>query len=144
MRCAEAMVRKDASVAAAEEQPPRQTSRGKTKVAGEAFFITNGEPTEFWGFGRLVWRLAGDRAPRLRNHRGAMWVAFFMEWVAEWVIWVVSGGMKRPEKFNKSQMGNCSLDKTFDTGKAKERLGWEPKVGLEEGGWKGGGMGDEG
>jgi sterol-4alpha-carboxylate 3-dehydrogenase (decarboxylating) len=131
VRCAEAMMREEASVAA-DEQPPRQTSRDQKQVAGEAFFITNGEPIEFWGFARLVWRLAGDRTPPEKIIVVPMWLAFFVAWVAEWVVWGVSGGTKRPEKFNKSQMENCSLDKTFDIRKARERLGWEPKVGLEE------------
>ena len=66
-----------------------------------------------------------------------MWLAFFMAWIAEWVVWAVSGGTKRPEKFNKSQMENCSLEMTFDVGKARERLGWDPRVVLEEGARRG-------
>ena len=65
-----------------------------------------------------------------------MWLAFFMARVAEWVVWGLSGGTKRPEKFNKSQMENCSLDKTFDIHKARQSLGGEPKVWLEEGVWR--------
>ena len=34
-------------------------------------------------------------------------------------------------------MANCSLNRTFCVEKARERLGWEPRVGLEEGAKRG-------
>ncbi|RDL40097.1 NAD(P)-binding protein [Venustampulla echinocandica] len=131
--CAEAMVRETEQEEASEMEGGPQGQ----KVAGEAFFITNGEPIEFWGFARLVWRLAGDRTPREKIIVVPMWLAFFVAWMAEWTVWALSAGTKRPEKFNKSQMENCSLDRTFDITKAKERLRWEPKVSLEEGARRG-------
>ncbi|KUJ12850.1 NAD(P)-binding protein [Mollisia scopiformis] len=124
--CAEALVKEETA-----DVPQEQ------KVAGEAFFITNGEPIEFWGFARLVWRLAGDRTPQEKVIEVPMWLAFSLAWLAEWVMWVVSAGTKRPEKFNRMQMENCSLDRTFDITKAKERLQWEPKVTLDEGARRG-------
>ncbi|KAF7874152.1 hypothetical protein EAF04_002824 [Stromatinia cepivora] len=102
------------------------------EVAGEAFFITNGEPIGFWSFARLVWCFAGDRTPPEKIIVVPMWLAFFLARIAEAVMWVFSVGTKRPEKFNRSQMENCSLDRTFNIGKARQRLHWEPKVGLEE------------
>jgi sterol-4alpha-carboxylate 3-dehydrogenase (decarboxylating) len=106
-------------------------------MAGEAFFITNGEPIEFWSFARLVWRLAGDRTSPESIIVVPMWLAFFMAWVAEWVVWMLSFGKKRPEKFNKSQMENCSLNRTFDITKAKDRLQWKSRVTLQEGARRG-------
>ncbi|KAJ8062348.1 hypothetical protein OCU04_008893 [Sclerotinia nivalis] len=101
-------------------------------VAGEAFFITNGEPMRFWSFARLVWCLAGDRTPPEKIIVVPMWLALFFARIAEGIMWVFSAGTKRPKKFNRSRMENCSLDRTFDIGKAMQRLHWEPKVGLEE------------
>ncbi|KAH6665547.1 hypothetical protein B0J14DRAFT_606334 [Halenospora varia] len=125
--CAEAMIREGNEVAAMVNIPQSR------KVAGEAFFITNDEPIEFWGFARLVWHLAGDRTPAEKIIVVPMWLAFFFASMAEWIVWALSAGKRRPEKFNKTQMENCSQDRTFDVSKAKERLGWEPRVSLEEG-----------
>jgi sterol-4alpha-carboxylate 3-dehydrogenase (decarboxylating) len=109
-------------------------------VSGEAFFITNGEPMEFWGLARLVWRLAGDTTPSKNITIVPMWLVFFLTSIAEWVVWAVSAGKRRPEKFNRSQMMNCSMDRTFDISKAKERQTghldylWRKEL---EGGWNG-------
>jgi len=123
--CAEAMIRE-----AALPFPPRSASE---RICGEAFFITNNSPIKFWGFARLVWRLAGDRTPREKITVVPMWIVFLLARICEWVVWAVSLGTRRPEKFNRSQMANCSLDRTFCVEKARERLGWEPRVTLEEG-----------
>ncbi len=127
VRCAEAMLREEAH-----EESLGRASRSDEKIAGEAFFVTNGEPIEFWGFARLVWRLAGDRTPPEKIIVVPMWLAFFVAWVADWFVWAISRGTRRPEKFSRSQMEYCSLDTTFDISKARERLAWQPRVGLEE------------
>jgi sterol-4alpha-carboxylate 3-dehydrogenase (decarboxylating) len=134
VRCVEALFREEE-----EEKHAAETgdwSRGK-KIAGEAFFITNGEPIEFWSFARLVWRLVDDCTPPEKIIVVPMWLAFFVAWMAEWVVWMLSFGRKRPEKLNKSQMENCSLDRTFDITKAKDQLHWEPRVSLQEGARRG-------
>lgn len=115
-----------------EEKDAKELPESK-RIAGKSFFITNGEPIEFWGFARLVWRLADDSTPPEKIIVVPMWLAFIIAWIAEWLMWVISAGKKRPEKINKSQMENCSLDRTFDISKAKERLQWQPRVSLEEG-----------
>jgi sterol-4alpha-carboxylate 3-dehydrogenase (decarboxylating) len=131
----------DASVRAAEallREDEENTGIGDNKiVSGEAFFITNDEPIEFWGFARMVWGLAGDSTSPEQITVLPMWLVFFMASVAEWVVWVVSAGKRRPEKFNRSQMMNCSMDRTYDISKARERLDWVPKVSLEEGARRG-------
>ncbi|EPE24114.1 NAD(P)-binding Rossmann-fold containing protein [Glarea lozoyensis ATCC 20868] len=130
----------DATVCCAKALMKEHTEKlqgGDKTVAGEAFWITNGEPMEFWSFARLVWRLAGDRTPPEKIITIPMWLMFFMAGIAEWVAWMLSAGKRRPQKFNKSQMQNCSMDRTFDVSKARERLDWEPKVTLEEGARRG-------
>ncbi|PYI24017.1 hypothetical protein BO99DRAFT_398584 [Aspergillus violaceofuscus CBS 115571] len=64
----------------------------KTKVDGEAFFITNDEPRCFWDFTRLVWTFAGDTTPRER-----VWViprpwALRLAGVLEWTFWALGLG----------------------------------------------------
>lgn len=135
--CMEALIREHqqeeitTTTAATNHGTPSNT-KTDAKVSGEAFFITNGEPVEFWAFASLVWRLAGDRTSADKITIIPMWIAFFFAWLAEWVVWIFSAGSKRPEKFNRSQMENCSLDRTFDVTKAKERLKWLPKTRLED------------
>ncbi|KAH8654968.1 hypothetical protein BGZ60DRAFT_385822 [Tricladium varicosporioides] len=128
--CVEAVMRE-------EKVPQAENAQQRKKVGGEAFFITNGEPVEFWTFARLVWRLAGDCTPPEKIIVVPMWLAFFVAYITEWIVWAFSAGTRRPEKFNKSQMENCSLNRTFDITKAKERLLWEPMVSLEEGARRG-------
>ena len=122
--CAEAMIREEAL------SLPLPASK---RVSGEAFFITNNSPIKFWGFARLVWSLAGDQTPKEKITVVPMWIVMLVAGICEWVIWALSWGSRRPEKFNRSQMSNCSLDRTFCVQKARERLGWEPRIGLEEG-----------
>ena len=126
--CAEAMVRE-----ATLTLPPTPSKR----VSGEAFFITNNSPIKFCGFARLVWSLAGDRTPKEKITVVPMWIVILVAGICEWIVWAVSWGTRRPEKFNRSQMANCSLNRTFCVEKARERLGWEPRVGLEEGAKRG-------
>jgi sterol-4alpha-carboxylate 3-dehydrogenase (decarboxylating) len=103
------------------------------RVSGEAFWITNGEPTEFWSIARLVWSLAGDRTPCEKVIIVPMWLIFLIAGVAEWIMWLLSAGKKRPQKFNRNQIQNFCLERTFDITKARQRLGYEPKVSLTEG-----------
>lgn len=55
--CAEAMVKRDEALKSGVETLKQDI------IGGQAFFITNGEPMEFWDFARLVWRLVGDKTP---------------------------------------------------------------------------------
>ncbi|PYI34464.1 C-3 sterol dehydrogenase/C-4 decarboxylase family protein [Aspergillus indologenus CBS 114.80] len=102
----------------------------KTKVDGEAFFITNGEPRCFWDFTRLVWGFAGDTTPRER-----VWViprpwALRLAGVLEWACWAL--GLGQPSLTQTKVRLSC-MTRSFCIEKAKTRLGYRPVVGLEEG-----------
>lgn len=102
-------------------------------IAGEAFFITNDQPMLFWDFMRLVWRAAGDNT-RIENvWTVPLWFAYAMAFVAEWFVWLISRGTKAPENLSRAAIDHCSLETTFSIDKAKERLGYVPRVRLEEG-----------
>ncbi|MCJ1395043.1 erg26, C-3 sterol dehydrogenase [Xylographa bjoerkii] len=75
-------------------------------VAGEAFFITNDAPMPSWTFVRKVWAVAGHVSSEEKIIAVTLWMALVGVIVAEWA---------------------------FDIGKAKERLGYVPKVGIDEG-----------
>ena len=107
------------------------------KVAGEAFFITNGQPMMFWDFVRLVWRAAGDETRLESVWVIPMWLARAMAVVTEKIVWAISFGRRKPLKFTTATMDNLSTEKTFSIEKARERFGYVPKVSLEEGVRKG-------
>ncbi|KAH9878889.1 hypothetical protein J1614_002324 [Plenodomus biglobosus] len=99
------------------------------RVDGEAFFITNGEPTYFWDFARAVWHEAGDRLPL-----SAVWhLSADMAWtigaVLEWAFWVMG---KKPN-LTRAQVKYSSMSKYHSISKARQRLGYEPVVPLDEG-----------
>ncbi|KAI1537202.1 C-3 sterol dehydrogenase C-4 decarboxylase family protein [Pyrenophora tritici-repentis] len=99
------------------------------RVDGEAFFITNGEPVYFWDFARAVWHEAGDRLPL-----GSVWhlsadVAWTIGAILENLFWVLG---KKPN-LTRAQVRYSSMSKYHSIAKAKQRLGYEPLVGLEEG-----------
>ncbi|MCJ1386214.1 erg26, C-3 sterol dehydrogenase [Xylographa soralifera] len=102
-------------------------------VAGEAFFITNDAPMPFWTFVRKVWAVAGHDSSNERIIAIPLWMALAGAIIAEWVYWAATlgkGTFKRPLREVVEYSG---LTKTFDIKKAKERLGYIPKVGIDEG-----------
>ncbi|KAB5576092.1 sterol-4-alpha-carboxylate 3-dehydrogenase [Coniochaeta sp. 2T2.1] len=100
-----------------------------TGVAGEAFFITNDTPVLFWEFARAIQRAAG-RAPKpeeitVVSRRTAMCVA----WVSEWVAWLTGS---KP-LVSTTMVKYLVMNRWYNISKAKERLGYRPKVDWEEG-----------
>ncbi|KAI8940490.1 hypothetical protein NX059_004170 [Plenodomus lindquistii] len=99
------------------------------RVDGEAFLITNGEPTYFWDFARAVWHEAGDRLPLSSVwHLGAD-TAWTIGAVLEWAFWVLG---KKPN-LTRTQVKYSTMSKYHSITKARQRLGYEPVVPLDEG-----------
>ncbi|RAL11845.1 C-3 sterol dehydrogenase/C-4 decarboxylase family protein [Aspergillus homomorphus CBS 101889] len=102
----------------------------KTKIDGEAFFITNDEPRYFWDFTRLVWGFAGDT-----TRPEQVWViprswALRLAGCLEWVFW----GLRLGEPpLTRTKVRLSCMTRYFCIDKAKSRLGYRPVVGLEEG-----------
>ncbi|QRW24583.1 3-beta hydroxysteroid dehydrogenase/isomerase family protein [Rhizoctonia solani] len=82
-------------------------------VAGQAFFITNGEPVYFWDFTRAVWRAAGH----VPNSR----------FVFPKDIGLMEAG------FTRFRVTFACASRWYNIEKARRVLGYEPQVGLEEG-----------
>jgi len=101
-------------------------------IAGEAFFITNGQPMLFWDVMRLVWRAAGDETRIEDVWIVPLWLAYTIAFVAEWVVWLITLGTRMPS-INKRAVDHCSIEMTFSIDKAKKRLGYSPRVSLNEG-----------
>ncbi|KAH9902249.1 NAD(P)-binding protein [Xylariomycetidae sp. FL2044] len=99
------------------------------RVDGEAFVITNGSPVYFWDFMRSIWRAAGS--PRGTSH---VWVlgrdlGILLGLLSEAVFAV----LRQVPTFNRQRIVYSSMTRYFDISKAKQRLGYEPLVGLSEG-----------
>lgn len=101
------------------------------KVDGEAFFITNDEPTYFWDFFRAVWREIGPDASDPHRTAWALDKDLMIQigWVLERVLWVFG---KQPT-LTSQRAKYTAMTRYYCIDKAKKRLGYRPRVGLEEG-----------
>ncbi|GAA94788.1 uncharacterized protein L969DRAFT_90844 [Mixia osmundae IAM 14324] len=98
------------------------------RVAGEAFNITNGEPTYFWDLGRYVWHEYNGHVPSSIIS------------LPQWLAWYLGAGAElfgrltgRVSKFSRFKVALCLNDKYYNIEKARRVLGYEPIVSLQEG-----------
>ncbi|XP_010461532.1 PREDICTED: 3beta-hydroxysteroid-dehydrogenase/decarboxylase isoform X2 [Camelina sativa] len=100
------------------------------KAAGQAYFITNMEPIKFWEFMSQLLEGLGYERPSIKIP------AFIMMPIAHLVelVYKLLGpyGMKVPV-LTPSRVRLLSCNRTFDSSKAKDRLGYAPVVPLQEG-----------
>jgi len=107
-----------------------RAGRDPLQVAGQAFFITNGEPVYFWDFPRRLWRLlAPDTYPSREPFVMPKLVGFAVATLAEWWGWL-SG---REPTFTRFRVTFTCAHRWHNIEKARRVLGYEPQVGLEEG-----------
>ena len=109
-----------------EEQPADH------KVDGEAFVITNDEPWPFWDFTRAVGAAAGYPVKKEDVWvvpAGVMWAIVL---VTEGIYWIASWGNRQP-RFTRAKVKYMTIHRYFDITKAKTRLGYVPRVSMEEG-----------
>ncbi|XP_058781077.1 3beta-hydroxysteroid-dehydrogenase/decarboxylase-like [Vicia villosa] len=100
------------------------------KAAGQAYFITNMEPIKFWEFMSLILEGLGYQRPRIKIP------AFVVMPIAHLVelIYRLLGpyGMKVPQ-LTPSRIRLLSCTRSYNSSKAKDRLGYVPVVTLQEG-----------
>lgn len=97
-------------------------------VAGKAYFISNGEPVELWGFIDRVLAVAG-LPPVTRTI--SVWKARLAGTLLEWVYWLLRLPGEPPmTRFVAVQM---STSHWYDISAARRDLGYEPQVTIEEG-----------
>ena len=99
------------------------------RVDGEAFFITNDSPTPFWDFARTVYRYAGSAKGTEHVWVISREVGMLLGGVLEWGFWLLG----RKPSLTRRQVKYSCMTRYYDIGKAKDRLGYTPIVGLEEG-----------
>lgn len=96
-------------------------------AAGQAIFISNGEPITFRDFCLAVWANFGHY-PASTFHI-PVWIATFTGFIAEWVTWMTgtSTTLSRGSVLDARATRYCSGVK------ARKLLCYKPRVGIEEG-----------
>ncbi|KAF5389215.1 hypothetical protein D9757_003444 [Collybiopsis confluens] len=103
------------------------------QVAGQVFYITNGEPCYFWDLPRLVWKNLDSMFPGHRQKRrylvlpASVGLAFAVG--AECWGWLIG---KEPA-LTKFKVTYSCADRWHNIEKARRVLGYEPQVGLADG-----------
>ncbi|CAO1631513.1 unnamed protein product [Jaminaea pallidilutea] len=99
-------------------------------VAGEAFFVTNGQPMPFWDFPRALWR---EASPKYRASGGKPWaisrdIGLFLGGCAE-TVGKMTGYKSKLSKFTVTF--SCTT-RYYNIEKARRILSYEPLVGMDE------------
>ncbi|OCH85748.1 3-beta hydroxysteroid dehydrogenase/isomerase [Obba rivulosa] len=102
-------------------------------VAGQAFFITNGEPMYFWDLPRMLFKrfdehFGTDKSARRRIQLSRQ-IGLVLASGAEWWAWLVG---KEPG-FTKFRVTFSCVWRCFNIERARQLLGYEPIVGMDEG-----------
>lgn len=114
----------DAVVAAEERLMPG------SPAAGEAYFITNGEPIAFFDFiEKLIVEL---NYPPITG-KIPYWLAYGVAAVAEAIDTLKGGTLNAENGLTRFSVRYMVTHHYFNIAKAKRDLGWEPKVSLAEG-----------
>lgn len=98
------------------------------QVAGQAFFITNGEPMYFWDFARAVWNEMGHDVPT-RTWNIPTGLGFVLGSLSEWFSTLLG---KEPG-LTRGRIYYVTAHRWFNIEKSRRVLGYEPDVGIEEG-----------
>lgn len=103
------------------------------QVAGQVFFITNGEPTYFWDFPRMIWNELDNYLPGKRQPRGLIKLPKSIGLAAATGSGWFGNLTGRDVTFTRFKVTLSCATRYHDIGKARRILGYEPVVGLEEG-----------
>tara|TARA_R110002003_G_scaffold534_23_gene20388 strand:+ start:26020 stop:27120 length:1101 start_codon:yes stop_codon:yes gene_type:complete len=101
------------------------------RVDGEAFNLSNGEPWPFWEAARFVCREGGYPIEEKDVWKIPMDVLSFFMVIWEAIYWVLTLGGSPPVTLK--MMKYTAQRRTFDITKARERLGYEPRVSVADG-----------
>lgn len=101
-----------------------------SNVAGQAYFITNGEPMEFWGFVKKV--LARMGLPPIRG-TVPFEIAYAVAAVAEAIDTLKGGTLNAENGMTRFAIRYMCTHHYFSIEKAKRDLGYRPAVSIDEG-----------
>ncbi|KAF9476530.1 C-3 sterol dehydrogenase [Pholiota conissans] len=104
------------------------------QVAGQVFFITNGEPCYFWDFPRMVWNEMDKYFPGKRNPARGIFqlprgVGMAAAAGSEWYGYLTG----KDVTFTRFKVTFSCTPRFHNIEKARRILGYEPEVGVEEG-----------
>jgi sterol-4alpha-carboxylate 3-dehydrogenase (decarboxylating) len=102
------------------------TDPNAPKIDGEAFNITDDQPSLPLDFYRKQWALAGDKTPLSSVWLIPPMIVLFLAHCAEFITWATSWGKKRPEMLKVERMEFVLYTRTYSIKKARERLGFKP------------------
>ncbi|KAI9693019.1 MAG: hypothetical protein M1822_005014 [Bathelium mastoideum] len=108
-----------------EHQQPKGNAE---RVAGETFFVTDGEPLPFWDHFRLIWRAAGDRTAESKVTKIPPLAIMSLAAVVETIYWIFTFGRIKPKALRRDLLEFTFLERTFSIEKARKRLGYVPKA----------------
>ncbi|KAK4055901.1 erg26, C-3 sterol dehydrogenase [Microbotryomycetes sp. JL221] len=112
----------------AEQLAQSQDEHSQYDVAGQAFFITNGEPIPFWDFPRAIWVAYNGHVPKLIVPLPVA-VGLALASVGE----TVTGLMGKTPNLTRGKVVYSTVNRYYNIEKARRVLGYEPIVGLQEG-----------
>lgn len=97
-------------------------------AAGEAFFIQNNTPTTFREFCLIVWKTYNGHTPRFTVPIPT-WLAWGLGAVMEGLTWCTG----TPATLSRGSINDATAVRYASGEKARRVLGFEPRVGMEEG-----------
>ena len=104
----------------------RQPDDGSGKVDGEAFFITDDNPTPFWDMHHQIWSAAGKKMAPGEIVVIPAWFMLSLASVVEWLYWAFTLGLKRPRVLRRQYMAYTCNTRTYSIEEARKRLGYNP------------------
>lgn len=110
---------------------PQRTSLARKTLgaAGEAFFITNGQPITFWDFPCALWyRYNGHAVPPEKLIVISLWFALILATLAEFFSQLTG----RPVQFTRYKVTYTACARYYNIEKARRILGYEPLIGMDE------------
>ncbi|OLL26523.1 Sterol-4-alpha-carboxylate 3-dehydrogenase, decarboxylating [Neolecta irregularis DAH-3] len=97
------------------------------KVAGEAFFITNGEPIYFWDFPLAVWAHLGHCPPYIIRFPRIVGIGLAA------MVEALSYFRGKEAGFTRFRVKFACASRYYNISKARDILGYKPLVSLDEG-----------
>lgn len=96
-------------------------------IAGDKYHITNDEPLYFWSFAKLIWKHEGYVCdnPWIIPVSLGVGIGYIAEFFANL--------LKRPPGLTPFRVRTACAARYYDVSKAKEKLGYYPRVSLEQG-----------
>lgn len=101
-------------------------------VAGQVFYITNGESVYFWDMCRYVWSKLDAAFPGKRPKRNTIVfsrpVGLVLATASEWFYWLIG----KKAAFTRFRVSYSCMNRWHNIERARRLLGYEPKFGLQQ------------